>query len=90
MAPPTTLFVVVSQIWDDDYTIEGVREPEVYTTKKQANAAGRKLMYRYAELLDPLGDPEDWEYSHQLDNEGFYRGKYFKKVPFLIDIILTT
>jgi hypothetical protein len=75
MASSTTLYVISSFIWDDDYNKEGIREPEVYTTKIAANAAAKKLMNRYADLLNPFGDRDEWEFYHHIDDEGLYRGE---------------
>ncbi|KAH8890632.1 hypothetical protein GQ53DRAFT_794665 [Thozetella sp. PMI_491] len=74
MATPTTLYVVTSFIWDDDDKKEGVQEPEVYLTKSAANAAAKKLMNRYADLLNPFGDRDEYDFLHNLDDEGLYRG----------------
>ncbi|KAI9172650.1 brct domain containing protein [Paramyrothecium foliicola] len=74
MGPPTNLYVIVSWVLDDDYEREGLGEPEVYTDKSAANLAARDLMYRYADQLNPLGDRSEYEYHHNLDDEGLYRG----------------
>ncbi len=75
MVSPTTLYVITAFVWDDDYEKEGLREPEVYAVKSAANAAARKLMNRYADLLNPLGDRDEWDFHHNLDDEGLYRGE---------------
>ncbi len=75
MVSPTTLYVITSWIWDDDYDKEGLHEPEIYSTKSAANMAARELMNRYADLLNPFGDPDEYDFCHNLDDEGLYRGK---------------
>ena len=75
MAVPKTLYVVSAFTWDDDERQEGVREPEVYSSKDAANNAAKEMMNRLADLLNPHGDRDDFEFHHNLDEEGLYRGE---------------
>ncbi|KAK7751106.1 hypothetical protein SLS62_006935 [Diatrype stigma] len=80
-APPGSLYVVTSYIWDDQYWLEGLRPPEVYATAAAANAAARRLMVRHAELLDEIGGDVDeaFDFEHNPDQEcgdvGLYNGR---------------
>lgn len=72
--PPQSLFVITAFVWDDDHDTEGLHEPEVYSSKNAANAAAKARMIRFADMLNPLGDMDDWNFYHNLDDEGLYRG----------------
>lgn len=80
-APPGSLYVVTSYVWDDQYWLEGLRPPEVYATAAAANAAARRLMVRHAEMLDEIhGDADEaFDFEHNGDQEcgdiGLYHGK---------------
>lgn len=78
-APAGSLYVVTSYIWDDQYWLEGLRPPEVYASATSANEAARKMMDRYAEMLNELGDADDFNFEHNGDQEcgdvGLYNGK---------------
>ena len=78
-APAGSLYVVTSYVWDDRYWLEGLGQPSVHTTAASANAAARALMDRYAEVLNELGDADEFDFQHNVDQErgdvGLYNGK---------------
>ncbi|RYP19403.1 hypothetical protein DL765_003376 [Monosporascus sp. GIB2] len=81
-APPVpegSLYVVTSYTWDDQYRPEGLQPPEVYASAAAANQAARGMMERYAEMLNGLGDSDEFDFQHNEDQEcgdvGLYNGK---------------
>lgn len=74
MAPARSLYAITTFVWDDDERKEGLQEPEVYDNRDTANKAAKKLMVRLAERLNPLGDVDEYNFEHNLDDEGLYRG----------------
>ncbi len=78
-APEGSLYVVTSYIWDDQYWLEGLRPPEVYVSAQAANVAARRMMNRHAEMLNELGDNDEFDFQHNEDQEcgevGLYNGK---------------
>ena len=77
--PAGSLYVVTSYVWDDRYWLEGLRQPSVHATAASANAAARSMMDRYAEVLNELGDADEFDFRHNVDQErgdvGLYNGK---------------
>lgn len=76
MAPSRTLYAISAFVWDDDEHKEGLREPEVYDDKDAANKAGKNLLRRLSDFIDPDGSRDEWEYEDTLDDEGLYRGEH--------------
>ncbi|KAI0132442.1 hypothetical protein BJ170DRAFT_613946 [Xylariales sp. AK1849] len=71
---PDTVYVISSFIWDDDYEVEGLQQPEIYATFAAANNAAKKMLFRYAEKLNPFGDVDEYNFHHYKDADGLYYG----------------
>ncbi|CAJ2503526.1 Uu.00g109200.m01.CDS01 [Anthostomella pinea] len=73
-ALPDTVYAISSFIWDDDDNIEGLQPTEVYKTLAAANTAAKKMMARYAEMLNPYGTIDEYNFHHDENDEGLYHG----------------
>ncbi|RYP77540.1 hypothetical protein DL771_001113 [Monosporascus sp. 5C6A] len=78
-APEGSLYVVSSYTWNDQSWLEGLQPPEVYASAAAANQAARGMMQWYAEMLNELGDSDEFDFQHNVDQEcgdiGLYNGK---------------
>jgi hypothetical protein len=55
--------------------LDGVQQPEVYTTLAAANNGAMEMMTRFAEIMNPLGDLDEWETHHKEHGNGLFYGE---------------